>query len=221
MVEGQSIIPPSYRIPVTSVKRLSDMPALYAPGMRKAVDVRTPFAMRLIEARTMAGLTQTELAKAAGMAQSTYGEAETTANGSRKVAQLAAACRVHAEWLATGKGPKLLTDPPQRTPELPPPPATKLREALQVIAAALADSTNPLGRVWPRVALWLSKIPTKEVSVATFATEVAPLLEEQVSPMSATDNGRPGPTGPKPPFSKRRGLDVGNSVPQRKRGNGK
>lgn len=67
---------------------------------------RTDFGLRLYEARKDAKLTQQQLAKAVGMAQSTLTEAETTASGSSFTPQLAAACGVRAEWLATGKEPK-------------------------------------------------------------------------------------------------------------------
>jgi phage repressor protein C with HTH and peptisase S24 domain len=71
---------------------------------------RTPFGQRLHEARKAAKLTQPELAKLAGMSQSTLAEAEYTAQGSSFTAQLAQACKVRAEWLASGDGPR--TDPP-------------------------------------------------------------------------------------------------------------
>jgi transcriptional regulator with XRE-family HTH domain len=68
---------------------------------------RTPFAQRLVAARTRAGLSQPQLAKLVGMAQGTLGEAETTAIGSKYTAQLAGILKVRAEWLASGEGPML------------------------------------------------------------------------------------------------------------------
>lgn len=73
---------------------------------------RTPFGERLYAARKHAKLTQPQLAKAAGMAQSTLGELEWIGDGSSKTAQLAAACGVRAEWLATGNG--LMVDEEKR-----------------------------------------------------------------------------------------------------------
>lgn len=67
---------------------------------------RTPFGERLFRARKEAKLTQPKLAALAGMAPSTLAEAEYTAQGSSFTPQLAKACGVLAEWLATGDGPK-------------------------------------------------------------------------------------------------------------------
>lgn len=66
---------------------------------------RTPFGERLYQARKEAKLTQARLAELAGMAQGTLAEAEYTGSGSTYTPQLAAACQVRAEWLATGIGP--------------------------------------------------------------------------------------------------------------------
>lgn len=68
---------------------------------------RSEYGARLLSARKAAGLTQVALAKAVGMSQSSYAEAETTGNGSAYTAQIAAACGVSAEWLATGKGARI------------------------------------------------------------------------------------------------------------------
>lgn len=68
---------------------------------------RTAYGDRVFKARTKAGLTQPQLAKAAGMSQGTLGELEWYADSSRYTAQIARACGVRAEWLATGMGPML------------------------------------------------------------------------------------------------------------------
>jgi len=65
---------------------------------------RSEYGARLVAARKQAKLTQHELAKKAGMSQSALAEAETTGQGSAYTPQLAAQCRVSAEWLATGEG---------------------------------------------------------------------------------------------------------------------
>jgi transcriptional regulator with XRE-family HTH domain len=69
---------------------------------------RTEFGERLFAARTYAKLSQTALARAVGMSQSTLAEAESTAQGSSKTAQIAAVTGVSAQWLADGHGPMVI-----------------------------------------------------------------------------------------------------------------
>jgi transcriptional regulator with XRE-family HTH domain len=69
--------------------------------MGRTVD-RTDFGQRLYDARTKAGLTHVQLAKLVHMAQSTLAELEKIGQGSSKTPQLASACGVSPEWLATG-----------------------------------------------------------------------------------------------------------------------
>lgn len=69
-----------------------------------AMKERTPFGLRLFQARTHAKLTQTQLAKAAKVAQGTLGELEWTGESSMAVVRLAVACGVRPEWLAEGEG---------------------------------------------------------------------------------------------------------------------
>ena len=69
---------------------------------------RTDFGHRLFQARTRANLTQPQLAKAVGMAQSTLGELEYIGRGSSFTSQIAKACGVNPEWLASGEGPMAL-----------------------------------------------------------------------------------------------------------------
>lgn len=64
----------------------------------------TEFGKRLKAAREHAGLTQDELAAIVGLAQSTIASAEARGDGSRKTAQIAAACKVRPAWLASGEG---------------------------------------------------------------------------------------------------------------------
>jgi len=68
---------------------------------------RSEFGTRLFLARQHAGLSQVALAKKAGMSQSSYAQAESVGNGSALTLQIAAACGVRPEWLATGKGEML------------------------------------------------------------------------------------------------------------------
>lgn len=73
---------------------------------------RTAFGARLQEARTGAGLSQPQLEKLTGVGQSTIAEAEWTGDSLRKVAEVAKACGVRVEWLATGEEPKYPATPP-------------------------------------------------------------------------------------------------------------
>lgn len=67
---------------------------------------------RLREARRHAKLTQVELYERSGVPQQTIGNLETGATKtSRNIIALARACGVRAEWLATGEGPMLETEP--------------------------------------------------------------------------------------------------------------
>lgn len=76
------------------------------PLMGRPVE-RTGFGQRLFDARTKAGLTQTQLAEKVHMAQSTLAELERHGQGSSKTLQIAAACGVSPEWLATGSDEKI------------------------------------------------------------------------------------------------------------------
>lgn len=63
------------------------------------------FGKRLAKAREHAGLTQKQLADAAGISQQAVNKLELRDGvGSRFTPQLAAACGVSPDWLATGKG---------------------------------------------------------------------------------------------------------------------
>lgn len=86
------------------------------PHMARKPAPQTEFAQRLLTARTHAGFTQPQLAKMAGMAQSTYAGLEVRGQGSSYTAQIAAACGVRAEWLASGDG--LMVDTSALLPEV-------------------------------------------------------------------------------------------------------
>lgn len=83
----------------------------------------TAFGSRIKRARTHAGFTQKQLAAASGVRQSTLSELETIAHRSSFTAQIAAACRVNAHWLATGENEENWLDA-TATPPAPPPRAT-------------------------------------------------------------------------------------------------
>lgn len=111
-----------------SVKRSSGIGSQYRADMNKS---RTEYGARLYAARKHAGLTQTAIAKLVGMSQSGYAEAETTGLTSTYTAQLAAACGVSPQWLATGEGP-MASDGKEALPE-----SDQLRAALGVLTKAL------------------------------------------------------------------------------------
>ncbi len=71
------------------------------------VPMRTEFGQRLFEARTHAGLTQTQLCKIVGMSQGTYGELERSGSSSSYTPAIATACQVDVSWLAYGTGEML------------------------------------------------------------------------------------------------------------------
>ncbi|CAM3397066.1 HTH cro/C1-type domain-containing protein [Bordetella sputigena] len=64
------------------------------------------FSDRLRHARTLRGYTQAELARLAGLSQSAVASYESgERKSSRGLFKLAAALRIEAQWLDTGKGP--------------------------------------------------------------------------------------------------------------------
>jgi DNA-binding XRE family transcriptional regulator len=84
-------------------------------GKRKSAEdkrpkERTPFGERLHAARRYAGLSQQVLANAVDMSQSALAEAEKTGQTTGKTVQIAAACKVNSNWLATGEGQMELAD---------------------------------------------------------------------------------------------------------------
>lgn len=98
MSEDQSM-KQSLSAPLYYVKRFPDIRRKYPTPMSPS-----EFGARLLLARKHAGLTQTALAKAVSMSQGAYAEAEKVGQGSAYTAQIARACGVSAEWLATGMG---------------------------------------------------------------------------------------------------------------------
>lgn len=78
-------------------------------------------------------MTQHALAKAVGMSQSAYAGAETTGQGSSYTSQLAAACGVRAEWLATGAGKMVDNDDQTHAEDEP-----DVMQAIEVLAGAFS-----------------------------------------------------------------------------------
>ena len=91
-----------------SVTRKSESSFVYS------VTMSTDFGKRLVAAREHAGLTQQQLAAAVQISQSTLATAEKKGHGSRKCPQLAQACGVNPNWLATGEGEMVGDTPPPK-----------------------------------------------------------------------------------------------------------
>lgn len=69
-------------------------------------------AQRLKEAREAAGLSQAQLAAAAGVSAGTIGNIEAgTRQRPQELLAIAAAVKVNAEWLKSGRGPRAAPDP--------------------------------------------------------------------------------------------------------------
>ena len=64
----------------------------------------TEYGKRLRQSRREAKLTQTELASKVGVSQGTISELEKIGHGSAYSYQIAVACAVNPQWLATGEG---------------------------------------------------------------------------------------------------------------------
>lgn len=75
----------------------------------------TEFGSRLSQARAHAKLSQKALAKKVGMGQGTLSELETGGFGSSFTVQIAEACGVNSNWLATGEGHMLDIEPNRQT----------------------------------------------------------------------------------------------------------
>lgn len=71
---------------------------------------RSDYGQRLLAARTQAGLRQVDLAAKAGISQGTLADLEKQGRASKFTAQLAIACGVRPQWLASGEGPMVDSD---------------------------------------------------------------------------------------------------------------
>lgn len=77
------------------------------PSTRRIRADRTPFAVRMGQAREHAGLAQKDAARLIGIAQPTLSELESTASKSAHVAKAAEVYKVRATWLQDGTGQML------------------------------------------------------------------------------------------------------------------
>lgn len=75
--------------------------------MGKTIKDKPEFGARVRQARAHSKLTQHQLADAVGTGQSTIADIENSAEYSGYTAQIARACKVSANWLATGRGPMI------------------------------------------------------------------------------------------------------------------
>lgn len=104
----------------------------------------TDFGKRIKAARKHADLTQVELSKAIGIKQSSLSHLESTAFCSTHTTQIAKACKVDPNWLATGEG------------EMIPAAVTALNEAVQTpfnaptVGNALANLGALLQKATPK-----------------------------------------------------------------------
>lgn len=165
------------------VNRLTGIGKNYSSRMN--TKSRSEYGQRLYTARKQAGLTQTALAKAAGMSQSTYQEAETTGARSTYTSQLAAACGVSAQWLATGAGSMLDGTGNDKTE------TDKLADALKVLTKALQKADkNARIAIEPLLAS-MAQDPQDSANKSRLILRL--LITDNVQPARA-DNDRPGHT---------------------------
>ena len=172
MVSAQ-FMPLSYRLadtkhsgqPINGIGTLPDM----SPPPRE----RSEYGQRLLHARLQAKLTQPQLAKAAGMSQGTLAELESKGNSSKFTAQLATACRVRAEWLATGEGP--MTD-------------------AAVLAPDVADVASAINALPPKQRDWVLRTARDAIE---FALETIVINESGVARTNAVSDSEHTETYPK------------------------
>lgn len=108
---------------------------------------QTDFGARLQAARLAAGFhNRGDLAELSGVRLSTLAEAELSGKGSTHTAQLARALKVHALWLATGEGPREISE---TQPILAPQPDEVGRDSISATITDLARllvGLTPVGR---------------------------------------------------------------------------
>jgi transcriptional regulator with XRE-family HTH domain len=169
------------RVPVGRyfVKRPSGIGRQYPAAMKEKA--RSEYGSRLYAARKRAGLTQVALAKAAGMSQSTLQEAETTGLKSTYTAQLAAACGVSPQWLATGEGSPDTTAP---RPE-----ADQVAHALEILTKTLQKADEDVRLSLEPLLSSMAREPDKAGNKSRL---ILRLLFTDTVRAIPTENDRPG-----------------------------
>lgn len=187
----------------TPIKRIADFQGLYP-----VAHMSTDFGKRLQTARRHAGLTQKQLAAAVDLAQSTVAELEKNGFGSSKTLQIAQACRVSGQWLATGEGPMepgIAGESPQET--APPTSKTEAGKSLDVglgaavVAERLAELLDPLDEAARAAVAQHLDTLTRAPDSRKAREALARSLGSSSKPRVSESSGLPGQAG-KPDFLK-------------------
>ncbi len=143
----------------------------------------TDFGKRIKAARKHADLTQVELSKAIGIKQSSLSHLESTAFCSTHTTQIAKACKVDPNWLATGEGEMLQRTTPDQAVAIASSTSGgfTLVQALEVVAGALLMSDDlTLDQVRPLLARLVDEPPR--------ASEIVP----RIAALLSTTGAMPG-----------------------------
>ena len=121
--------------------------------------------LRLRRARKHAKLTQKELESASGVSQKTISKIERGAQGSSSaIVQLASACGVRPQWLATNDQPMIEPSAPPRLAQRPPQ------------YAALSDEAIDLARAWMSLPPERRECVRVQIFIEAVATSLHPYL---------------------------------------------
>lgn len=134
-------------------------------------DMSTDFGKRIKAARKHAGLTQQELATRIEIAQASLSHLENSAFSSAYTVQIATACGIDHDWLATGEGLMVPAGGRVEAKNVTAMPAPTLRGLDAVLAElqAVVDGLSPLLQDAGRAVLvkWLNGQASRSDAVAT------------------------------------------------------
>jgi transcriptional regulator with XRE-family HTH domain len=134
-------------------------------------DMSTDFGKRIKAARKHAGLTQQELATRIEIAQASLSHLENSAFSSAYTVQIATACGIDHDWLATGEGSMVPAGGRVEAKNVTAMPAPTLRGLDAVLAElqAVVDGLSPLLQDAGRAVLhkWLDGQASRSDAVAT------------------------------------------------------